>query len=62
MIVQSHESWLNCVEVASALATYGAATATDISTSETNIRGTDNDTLKTISDQIDNLETPAMLG
>lgn len=49
-------------EVASALATYDAATGTDVSTSETNIRGTDNDTLKTISDQIDGLELPAMLG
>ena len=49
-------------EVASALATYDAATGTDVSTTESNIRGTDSDTLKTLSDQIDGVESPAMLG
>jgi len=33
-----------------------------ITTSEGNIRGTDADTLKTLSDQIDTLESPAMVG
>ena len=49
-------------EVAAALATYDTATGTDISTSESSIRGTDSDTLKTLSDQIDGIESPAMLG
>lgn len=49
-------------EVDTALADYDVANGTDVSTSETNIRGTDNDTLKTISDQIDNVESPPMLG
>jgi hypothetical protein len=49
-------------EVASALSTYNAATGTDVSTTESNIRGTDSDTLKTLSDQVDGIESPAMLG
>ena len=48
--------------VASALSTYDAATGTDVSTAESNIRGGDSDTLETLSDQIDNIESPAMLG
>jgi hypothetical protein len=36
--------------------------STEISTTESNIRGTDNDTLKDLSDQIDAVGTPAMLG
>jgi len=39
-------------EAAAALATYGAATATNVSTSESNIRGTDSDDLKDVSDEI----------
>lgn len=33
-----------------------------IDTAESNIRGTDSDDLKTLSDQIDSLESPAMVG
>lgn len=33
-----------------------------ISTSESNIRGTDNDTLKTLSEQLDTLDSPPMVG
>lgn len=33
-----------------------------ITTSENNIRGTDADTLKTLSDQMDAIESPAMVG
>lgn len=42
---------------AAALTAYDAATGTDVTTSESNIRGADSDTLKTISDQIDGLPT-----
>lgn len=40
---------------AAALAAYGAATSTNVSTTETNIRGADSDTLKTLSDQADTI-------
>lgn len=49
-------------QVDTALADYDAPTKTELDTAESNIRGTDNDTLKDISDQIDNIESPAMLG
>jgi len=35
---------------------------TKVGNTETNIRGADSDDLKTISDQIDTLESPAMVG
>lgn len=38
------------------------ASSTDISTTEDNIRGADSDTLETLSDQMDVLESPAMVG
>lgn len=49
-------------EVDTALADYDAPTKAELDTTESNIRGTDNDSLKDISDQIDNIESPAMLG
>lgn len=51
-------------EVDSALADYDAPTKDELDIAETNIRGTDNDTLKTISDQIDSLPqtSPPMIG
>lgn len=39
-----------------------ATLSTEISTAETNIRGVDNDNLKDISDQIDMVSAPAMIG
>jgi len=49
-------------EVASALGTYDVATVSDVGSAEAAIRGTDSDTLKTLSDQIDDLGQPAMIG
>ena len=49
-------------EVDTALADYDAPTKAELDTSESNIRGTDGDTLKTISDQVDGLASPPMLG
>lgn len=49
-------------EVDTALADYDAPTKAELDTAESNIRGTDNDTLKTISDQLDNVEGPPMIG
>jgi hypothetical protein len=43
--------------VGAGLATYGAATAADVSTAESNIRGADSDTLETLSDQLDGVST-----
>jgi hypothetical protein len=44
-------------EVDTALADYDAPTKTELDTAESNIRGADNDTLKTISDQVDGAST-----
>lgn len=49
-------------EVDTALADYDAPTKAELDSAEADIRGVDNDTLKTISDQIDGLEGAAMLG
>ena len=42
---------------AAALTAYSTAKTSDVTTSESNIRGADSDTLKTLSDQIDGLPT-----
>ena len=53
-------------DVATELATYDAPTKAELDTTETNIRGADSDTLKSISDQIDGLPSatgsPPMIG
>lgn len=49
-------------EVDTALADYDAPTKAELDASESNIRGTDNDTLKTLSDQLDNVSGPPMIG
>lgn len=49
-------------EVDSSLATYDAPTKAELDTAESNIRGADSDTLKTISDQVDGIGSPAMVG
>lgn len=53
-------------DVAVELATYDAPTKAELDTTETNIRGADSDTLKSISDQIDGLPSesvaPPMVG
>lgn len=45
-----------------ALVDYDAPTKIELDTAEASIRGTDGDTLKTISDQVDGLASPPMLG
>lgn len=45
-----------------ALADYDGPTKTELDTAESNIRGTDSDTLKDLSDQIDGVEAPPMIG
>lgn len=49
-------------QVDTALADYDGPTKAELDTSESNIRGTDSDTLKTISDQLDGVEGPPMIG
>lgn len=49
-------------EVDTALADYDGPTKAELDTAESNVRGTDNDTLKDISDQIDNIVAPPMIG
>lgn len=49
-------------QVASALDTYDAPTKAELDTSESNIRGADSDTLKTLSEQLDAVSAPAMVG
>lgn len=49
-------------EVDTALADYDGPTKAELDTAESNIRGTDSDTLKTLSDQLDGVEGPPMLG
>jgi len=46
-------------EVDAALEEYDPPTKAELDTAESNIRGSDSDTLKTISDQIDNLNDPS---
>ncbi len=55
---------ISTTEVATELETYDAAKKAELDTAETNIRGADSDTLKTISDQIDALpqSSPPMIG
>jgi hypothetical protein len=55
---------LSSSDVAGELATYDAPTKAELDTAESNIRGTDADTLKSISDQIDALPqtAPPMVG
>lgn len=49
-------------QVATALNTYDAPTKAELDTAENNIRGVDEDTLKTLSDQVDAVSSPAMVG
>ena len=49
-------------EVDTALSDYDVPTKAELDLAEADIRGVDNDTLKTLSDQIDGLEGSAMLG
>jgi len=49
-------------EVDTALADYDAPTKAELDISEQNIRGTDGDDLKSLSDQIDGLSSPPMIG
>jgi hypothetical protein len=49
-------------EVDTALADYGAPTKAELDSAELAIRGADSDTLETLSDQLDNVEGPPMLG
>lgn len=49
-------------EVDTALADYDAPTKAELDTTESNIRGTDNDTLKDISDQIDGIASAPVIG
>lgn len=57
---------LSPAEVATALDTYDGPTDTEmdaaIAAHETAVRGADSDTLKTLSDQIDSVSAPAMVG
>jgi len=55
---------ISTTQVATELETYDAAKKAELDTTESNIRGADSDTLKTISDQIDNLPqtSPPMIG
>lgn len=55
---------VSTVEIATELETYDAVKKSELDTSESNIRGVDNDTLKSISDQIDSLPqtSPPMIG
>jgi len=50
------------VEVDSALADYDGPTKAELDASELAIRGVDSDTLKTLSDQLDAVEGPPMVG
>lgn len=50
---------VSAADVAGELATYDAPTKAELDTSETNIRGADSDTLKTLSDQIDGVSSEA---
>lgn len=49
-------------EVDTALSDYDGPTKAELDAAESAIRGTDSDTLKTLSDQIDGLESPPMIG
>lgn len=49
-------------QVATELGTYDAPTKAELDTAESNIRGADSDTLKTLSEQIDAVSAPAMVG
>lgn len=55
---------LSSADVSAVLAAYDGPTKAELDTAESNIRGVDNDTLKSISDQIDGLPSsaPPMLG
>ncbi len=53
---------ITTTQVATELATYDAPTKAELDTSESNIRGVDSDTLKSLSDQIDIIGSPAMVG
>jgi len=48
--------------VDTALADYDAPTKAELDITEANIRGADSDTLKSLSDQIDSVEGPPMIG
>ena len=49
-------------EVDTALSDYDGPTKAELDSAESNIRGADSDTLKSLSDQIDGLESPPMIG
>ena len=49
-------------EVDTALTDYDAPTKAELDTHETNIRGADADTLETLSDQLDSVSNPPMVG
>jgi hypothetical protein len=55
---------ISTADVALELANYDAPTKAELDTIEDNVRGVDDDTLKTLSDQIDNISTvaPPMIG
>lgn len=49
-------------EVDTALADYDGPTKAELDASESNIRGADSDTLKSLSDQLDSVSNPPMVG
>ena len=49
-------------EVDTALADYDAPTKAELDAAELNIRGADSDTLETLSDQLDDVGSPPMVG
>lgn len=53
---------LSAANVATELGTYDAPTKAELDASELAIRGADSDTLETLSDQLDSVSSPAMVG
>lgn len=53
---------ISTADVATELGTYDAPTKAELDTAELNIRGADSDTLETLSDQLDAVSSPAMVG
>ena len=53
---------ISTANVATELGTYDAPTKAELDASELAIRGADSDTLETLSDQLDSVSSPAMVG
>lgn len=53
---------LSSADVTAVFNAYDPPTKAELDTAESNIRGTDSDTLKTLSDQLDSVASPPMVG